>query len=68
LSRVDHPHCGVVPQGLLVTTTGVRSRHLIRGARARTDANGYLIEIERGIAPASGQSMRPSELPERVPL
>jgi hypothetical protein len=33
-----------------------------------TDANGYLIEIESGIAPASGQSMRPSELPERVPL
>jgi hypothetical protein len=27
----------------------------------------HLIEIDRGIAPTSGQSMRPSELPEKVP-
>jgi hypothetical protein len=53
---------------MVPTESGVAMAFALTSRRALGIAANYLIEIERGITPASGQSIRPSELPERFPL
>ena len=68
-ARAGSGHAAAPPSSVMNRRRSARSIAVMgSGSKRAHRREHYLIEIERGIAPASGQSISPSELPERYPL
>jgi hypothetical protein len=68
-TRRQRPSCRRAAEQRNELSTLGRSIAVMRlGSKRARRREHYLIEIERGIAPASRQSISPPELPERFPL